>query len=111
MKVLYDDYDGIRKPFRALLEASFDEPTKWYSLSSAEKVDTDLVDENLTSVTITSSHLIRNKDHNQLGVDVASVESFCRYIGIGDELYEVDYFLVMLEDIEEVMQLNLRTIL
>lgn len=112
-KVYYNDIDGELQPMWMILPANVADQSAFYSLNAPFErfYPEDFYDE-MKSISISQGELLRSPtDPYAFGISHDLVKRFLMNNGQSPELlYEVDYFIVRIVDLEELMQMDVRRI-
>jgi len=112
-KVYYEDIDGELHPMWILLQASTSEETVSYTIDSPfERFWPEDFHDSMVVITVTQAALHRDPfNEKDFSVSIPQVvKDLTDNKGNLEHLYDADYFLVRLDDLEELLQMNVRTL-
>ena len=112
-KVYYDDVDGVLHPVWALLESNFEDDFVYYSLNAPfERFFPEDFYDDMQSITVTQGDLVRCPVENfSFGISIPMLKRYLQKNHQDPNLvYDVEFFIVRFDDLEELMQFNVRGI-
>ncbi|MBP3041877.1 hypothetical protein J9303_20890 [Bacillaceae bacterium Marseille-Q3522] len=106
MKIFFEELDGELQPKWLLIKPSRNNITFYPIDFPFERID-DL--EDLRFMTIEMADLVKNpKNENQFGVNLLHVEKRLSRTGFHRSyLDEIDYFILLVDDVQEIMEYDL----
>ncbi|WP_100372156.1 hypothetical protein [Bacillus sp. FJAT-45037] len=111
MKVFYEEIDGSQQPKLLIVPASKSDQTATYEVCGPfERFYTEEFHDEFRGLTVTLGELLRVRDKPMtFSISLLAVKTFLlqRY-GSSDVLDEIDYFVLLIDDIEELLQVEVR---
>lgn len=113
LKVYYEEIDGEIRPMWMLLPARTEKEYETYTINAPfERFYPEDFYDSLKIITVTQAAMTRNPYvDQQIQIHIPTVQSdLCKQGIYQNAIYDADYFLVRMDDLEEVLQFDIRNV-
>lgn len=111
LKVYYDEVDGHHYPKLIIVPADSSQEHVSYNVQSPfERMFPEDFHDDFKAITISQGELLRNNFENKrFIIDINLVkQSLIKREIYPDMIYEIDYFTILIDDLEELLQMDIK---